>query len=106
VPLPDHAFRAGRTVPLKLTLLCGGEPLSDAQVDSTRILSLYRSGDAIPLDVIDPNAGSSNDNGLLFRYSEGSWIYNLSTAQLAVGTYRITIEMPDGRRWEAAFVLR
>lgn len=106
VPLPSRAFRAGRTIPLKMTLTCGGAPLSDSQVAPPRIVSLYRAGDAVPLDVIDPNAGESNDNGLLFRFSDDKWIYNLSTVQLRIGTFKITVETPDGRRWDGAFVLR
>jgi hypothetical protein len=67
---------------------------------------LTREGDAIDLETIDPDAGMANDNGLLFRYSAPNWIYNLSTQGLAAGTYVVTIEMPDGLRYTAAFVLR
>jgi hypothetical protein len=33
-------------------------------------------------------------------------VYNLSTADLAVGTYIITIELPDGVRYPGGVVLR
>jgi hypothetical protein len=51
-------------------------------------------------------AGQANDSGVLFRYSDGTWIYNLSTTGLAPGTYTLTLEMPDGQRYNAGFVLR
>ena len=53
-----------------------------------------------------PDAGQANDNGLLFRASDGQWVYNLSTAGLSSGTYTITVLMPDGRRYDGGFVLR
>jgi hypothetical protein len=55
---------------------------------------------------MDPDSGAANDNGFLFRFDDGHWIYNLSTRDLAPGNYVITLEMPDTRRWTGAFVLR
>ncbi len=44
---------------------------------------------------------------MFFRYSDPNWVYNLSTKELNPGTtYTIVIEMPDGLRYAAAFVLR
>jgi len=106
VPLPDKAFKRGRTLPLKLQLFCGGTALTDADVAPPRIVALLRGGDAVALETIDPDAGEANDNGLLFRFSDGNWVYNFSTAGLTAGTYAITIEMPDGLRLSAAIVLR
>jgi hypothetical protein len=106
VIIPDKAFKQGRTLPLKLQLSCGATALTDADVAAPRIVALVREGDAIDLETIDPDAGAANDNGLLLRYSAPNWIYNLSTQGLTTGTYVITIEMPDGLRYSAAFVLR
>jgi hypothetical protein len=106
VLLPDKAFRQGRTLPLKLQLLCGGMALTDADVAAPRIVGLVRESDAILLETIDPDAGEANDSGLLFRYSEPNWVYNLNTKALSAGTYVITIELPDGLRYTAAFVLK
>jgi hypothetical protein len=105
-PLPQHAFKAGRTLPLKLQISCGGFPLGDAAVAAPRIVGLVRNGDALDISTIDLDAGQSNDSGVLFRFEGGSWVYNLSTQGLATGTYTITIEMPDGQRYAAGFVLR
>ena len=41
-------------------------------------------------------SGSSNDNGIHFRYTSEQYIYNLSTKKLTQGTYRIVIDLNDG----------
>ena len=105
VPLPGNAFQLGRTVPLKLQLSCGANLIS-AGVAPPQIVALVRNGDALNLTTIDPDAGQANDNGLLFRASNGQWVYNLSTAGLSSGTYTITVLMPDGRSYDAGFVLK
>lgn len=105
-PLPDRAFKLGRTLPLKLKLLCGSTPLGEGQVAPPKIVSLVRVGEAGNMTVLDLNSGGSNDNGPNFRWSDPQWVYNLSTAELTAGTYHITIEMPDGQVFVAAFVLR
>lgn len=106
VPLPDHAFKKGRTLPLRLQMSRDGTPLTDADA-APSIVGLARIGDP-PLDLstLDLDAGQSNDSGVYFRFEDGSWIYNLSTQGLAAGTYTITIELPDGQRYTAGFVLR
>ena len=104
--LPDKAFKRGRTLPLKLELFCGGTELTDGDVERPLIVGLVRDGNALDVDTLDLDSGQSNDSGLLFRYADGNWVYNLSTKGLNAGTYTITIEMPDGLRYSAAFVLR
>ncbi|MGH9788390.1 MAG: LamG-like jellyroll fold domain-containing protein, partial [Candidatus Acidiferrales bacterium] len=106
VPLPDKAFKRGRTLPLKLELFCGSTELTDADVAAPVIAGLVRDGDALDVETLDLDSGTANDSGLAFRYSDGNWVYNLSTSGLSAGTYTLTIEMPDGLRYSAAFVLR
>jgi len=106
VPLPNRAFKQGSTVPLKLRLFAGSIGLTGEKVPPPQIVALWRSSDPIDLTTLDLDAGQANDNGTLFRFSDGNWVYNLSTAGLSPGTYTITIQMPDGRRWNAGFVLR
>lgn len=106
-PLPNMAFKLGRTLPLKLDYLCGAVPLTDAAGTAPpEIVGLERSGEAVPLEIIDPDAGAANDDGLAFRYSDEHWIHNFSTAGLGTGTFVITLELPDGRRFKSGFVLR
>jgi hypothetical protein len=108
LPEPDKALKQGRTVPLKLRLSCGGTYLTDTQVAAPKIARLYRVGGAdTDLAVVDLDAGAANDNGILFRYTTGGeWDYNLKTSSLGAGAYVITIEMPDGKRYDGEFMLR
>ena len=106
IPLPAKAFKQGSTLPLKLQLFCGGTMLTAADVAAPRIVALQRNGDAVNLETVDVNAGESNDNGILFRFSDPNWVYNLSTPGLTTGTYVIAIELPDGRKVFGGFVLR
>ena len=106
VAMPGNAFKQGRTLPLRLGLSRDGVALSNADVSPPQIVALIRNGEALDLATMDLDAGQANDNGTLFRFSDGNWVYNLSTQGLSAGTYIITIQMPDGRRWNAGFVLR
>lgn len=106
VVLPDAAFKQGRTLPLKLALVCGDEKLTDAHVVPPRIAGLTREGEALALDTINLDAGQANDSGNAFRSSEEQWVYNLGTQSLIPGTYHITIALPDGRNVVGGFVLR
>jgi hypothetical protein len=101
---PDMAFRQGRTLPLKLRLRCGSQPLT--AVAAPRIEALQRSGAALDLATLDLDAGEAHDGGTTFRPTDDGWIYNLSTSGLASGTYLLRIRMPDQRSWDAEFVLR
>ena len=103
---PAKAFKQGRTLPLKLELFSAGVALTGLEVDPPQIMGLARTGATVDLETTDLDSGQANDNGLLFRFEEGSWIYNLSTRVLSAGTYELTLEVDDGRRYTAAFVLR
>jgi uncharacterized repeat protein (TIGR01451 family) len=104
---PARAFRQGRTLPLKLQLFCGITALTGADVAPPRIAALLKDGVTLTLSPADLDSGTANGNTLNFRYDEdgGRWIYNLSTNRLAVGTYTLLVELPDGRRVAAGFVL-
>ena len=104
---PDKAFKLGRTLPLKFQMLINGTPLTDNEMKAPTIVQIGRVDEA-PLDLttIDLDAGEANDHGSAFRYADGSWIYNLDTQGLSAGSYVITIQQPDGRRYSAGFVLR
>lgn len=106
VPVPEKAFKRGSTLPLKLRMFCGVTALTAQDVSAPQIVALTRFGEEIALATIDPDAGEANDNGLLFRYSEPNWVHNLSSKDLTIGTYIITIQLPDGRRFQTSFVLR
>ena len=106
VPFPDHAFQLGRTLPLKLDLVCGSTPLAGSNVTAPRIVALERNGDALNLQTIDPPDASQEDSSWIFRSAGNDWVYNLRTKDLSSGTYTITIQMPDASKYDAGFVLR
>jgi hypothetical protein len=105
-PLPTHAFKQGRTLPLKLQLACSGTPMGADDVAAPYIAQLMRNGDALDLNTLDLDSGTANDSGVTFRFDDVQWIYNLSTVGLSSGTYTITVRLPDGRRLDGAFVLK
>jgi hypothetical protein len=90
-------------VPLKLQLSCESETCA-AMVQPPRIVALLRSGEALNIAVLDLDAGSVDDDGLVFRPANCQWIYNLSAVGLLVASYLITIETPDGSRYDGGFV--
>jgi hypothetical protein len=106
-PLPPRSFAPGSVIPLKLQLACGATPLTPDNAVPPRIMALTSSAGPIDLTTIDPDAGNANQNGLPFRYDtvKGQWVYNLSGKTLASGRYLITVLMPNGRSFTAAFVM-
>ncbi len=103
---PGTAFRLNRTLPLKLQLFCGSLQLSNSDVSAPQIVGITRGADALEISTMDLDSGQSNDNGVAFRFSDGTWMFNLSTQGWSAGRYFVTIGMPDGRRYNTAFVLR
>jgi hypothetical protein len=87
-------------------LQCGSTSLTDADVSAPEIVGVWRNGEAVNTSVIDPDPGQANDNGLLFRFSDDKWIYNLSTAWAQTGSYVIAVRMPDGKVYKSGFDLR
>jgi len=107
IPWPEKAFKLGRTLPLKLQLLVNGVPLTDQEVKAPTIVQLARVGESpLNLDTMDLDAGEANDNSLTFRFTDGSWVYNLGTQGLSAGSYIITIQLWDGRRFQGGFALK
>ena len=108
VPLPDKAFKVGRTLPLRLQQSCGITALTDVDVAAPQIVRLVKTGEPVDLELTDPDSGEANDTGTLFRYSDPNWVFNLSTKTLGLtsGTYEITISMPDGQLYTTSLVLK
>jgi ELWxxDGT repeat protein len=83
------AFRAGRTIPIKLQLLdANGINVSSAGIDVTALRLERLNADGTRTEVALQDAGGSNP-GDLFRYDAalGGYIFNLSTRGLTAGTY-------------------
>ena len=94
-------------LPIKFQLCdYAGKPVGTAvaKLSVLKVTSSVDTGD--PVVVLD--SGSSNDNGILFRYDSGGaqFIYNLSTKNLSTGTYRIVITLDDTTTIVTYFELR
>jgi hypothetical protein len=99
-------FEAGRTLPLKLQLSCGGRALTSVDTAPPRLaavalISSSVSGTlaAVPLEI-------TADTGGVFRSENTKWIYNLSTKGLSPGSYQVVIAMPDGLTYKTIIALR
>ena len=104
--MPDAAFKRGRTLPLRLQLLCGAMLLTDVDVNPPVLENVQRIDDSQNLDLVDIDTGQANDSGNTFRYADTEWIYNMSTKGLRSGTYKIGIRMPDGIGYQTLVVLQ
>lgn len=102
----------GSTVPVKFRLYdCGGNEICTYLGGYAPTIAVYFSANAVPQS--DPetiDAGSSNSDGIAFRYSgtcgvDGNWIYNLKTGSTygysTNCTYRITASLDDGTTHDA-----
>ena len=84
-PAAGRSYKAGSTLPLRLSLRCGGTPLAEAEVSAPRLVS--------------PVGGT-------FRYAGGVWAFHLNTRGLAPGGHTLAIELADGRLLTASITLR
>lgn len=85
-------YKAGRTIPIKFQLTGASAGITDAVIK----LLMFKVSDNVigdPVDV-ESNSAASTDN--LFRYANGEYLYNLSTAGMPEGTYQLQIDMGDG----------
>ncbi|MBZ5565188.1 MAG: hypothetical protein LAP13_22555 [Acidobacteriia bacterium] len=105
IPGRRKAWKLGVNLPLGLRLLCGSRVLRSGEVSPPRIVAL--AGDEGPVSLAAVCAAWRKPEGtcLLFHFTDGSWTYDLNTANFKRGTYLATIEMPDGRRFCATFDL-
>lgn len=105
-PEGGKVFHLGRTVPLKFSVARGDAgPHRDLQARVT--LQLVSGGVPVGSPIDPPDSGES-DRGGFFRYdSEGDlFIYNLSTKELAEGTWKAIVTLDDGSIQESTFGLK
>lgn len=104
---PAVSFEAGRTLPLKLGLACGGQLLTSTDVGPPRLLFPTEPllglvpGTMVPIAPV-----VTSDTGGVFRSGNTNWICNLSKKDLGPGSYELLIEMPDGLRYRSIIALR
>jgi hypothetical protein len=92
-------FKLGSTIPVKITVTgCDGQPITTLTptVTITKLDSTPDGG------MTESPASATATNGLAMRFSDGIYIYNLSTklsqqygTALSAGSYRITVSDPS-----------
>jgi len=91
-PLGNSVFHLGSTIPLKFTLTgpCAKLPNINAK------LYLAKMTNSIAGTEIVATASGNADNGNLFRFSNGTYMFNLSTKGMSTGTWQLRVDMGDG----------
>ena len=85
-------YKAGRTLPLKFQLTGASAGVTDAEIR----LVIYQVNNNVIGDPVDVESTSAASTGNLFRYDNGYYVFNLSTAGMPAGTYQLQIDMGDG----------
>jgi hypothetical protein len=92
-PIQDSGvYKAGRTLPIKFQLTGASAGVTDAVIR----LDIYKINNNALGDPVDVESSSAATSGNLFRYDNGEYVFNLSTAGLTPGTYQLQIDMGDG----------
>jgi len=103
---PAQAFQQGQNLPLKLQQMSGGQAMTTPLVSAPKIVGLSRDGKSLDLSTLNLDAKAPHTHNVLFSTNSWSWVYCLRTKSLRVGVYVITLEMSDGRRYDAGFELK
>ena len=99
-------FNLGSTIPLKLSLGCGGVILTGDHINPRpQVVSLEHTvlGPQSLLGINGDN--NANPDNPLFSCSSTSCDFQFRTEQLPAGTYVIGIQMPDTRVFRAGFTI-
>jgi len=93
---PDtmSVFKQRSTIPVKFRLTdpATGDPVTDANATIWGV----KVAEGVPGDVNEALESTQPDGGDTFRYSNGQYIYNLSTKNLDPGVYRIHARILEG----------
>jgi hypothetical protein len=103
--VPHAQLKAAGDLSLKLGLFCGQSALGARDVAAPEIAVLARNGRTLDLKSLDLAARTSKGNRNQFQFLEGVWVLDLNAKSLGPGGHVITLQMPDGRRFAANFVL-
>jgi hypothetical protein len=100
----SSVFKAGSTVPLKFAVSDEAGTPATGLAPKLRLAPLAGSIWGTELEAV---SSSSADTGSTFREAAaGSYVFNLSTKGMAVGTWQARIDLGDGTQIVAQFSLR
>jgi hypothetical protein len=88
----SSVFKQGRVVPVKFALAGASAGITNL---SARIF-VARVSNGVMGEVNEAGLSVTADAGNLFRYSNGEYIFNLSTSNMSEGTWAIRVDLGDG----------
>ena len=88
----NSVFKLGSTIPVKFRLTGGSAGVTNG------VFRLYGSkiSNGVAGQEQEVSSTSNADSGNTFRYSDGQYIFNLSTKSLSEGTWQLRIDLGDG----------
>jgi hypothetical protein len=93
---PVASFKLKSTVPVKMTLTCGGLPVTTG----TDTIQVLKVGNSTTTDnAIDATPTDATTTGNTFRLTDastGEWHFNLDTKGLSKGVWKIIATLSDG----------
>lgn len=93
-PQQRSVFKLGSTIPVKFQLFrADGTTLVS---NATATIQVNRVSNGAPDPVNETVSSTVPDQGTRFRYTGSQYIFNLGTANLATGTYRLSAILDDG----------
>ena len=96
-PLEDgKIYKANRTLPVKFQITFVGGELAVEAIVEIQVVSLGK--DDTPGEPIDLSTFETADTGSVFRFTDGQYIYNLSTKGFDPGMYRISAILSNGQK--------
>jgi probable HAF family extracellular repeat protein len=90
----SSVFKLGRTVPVKLKLTGKSAGITDAE--AKLYLSKVRESVAGTEEEATSTAAATEGNLLRYDPAEDQYVFNLSTDNLTLGTYKLRIDLGDG----------
>jgi len=107
IPVASRPVDARHGVILRLELFCGTLALGAKDIGTRpEIIALTRNGQPLGLKRLDLDLDHANHRNRSFRFLDGAWFYRLNAKGLGPGSFVVTVQMPDGRRFAANFLLR
>ena len=92
-PIHDGGvYKRGRILPIKFQLTGASAGITDAVIK----LVVFKVSNNVAGEAVDVQSPSPATTGNLFRFENGEYVFNLSTAGLTRGTYQLQVDMGDG----------
>lgn len=101
-------FHGGRTVPVKFQLTAADGSIVNNAVANIQVFEILNTPTGTVDESIDTMASGNSNSGTLFRFDPTSnqYIYNLSTAGYATGTYLLRTIISDGSTHDVQFSIK